>query len=525
MKKIMIGKNKIWLYLVLGMFFGICVFSNSVNAQEYIDEPKSFGSKNISYDSTVKRLKTYSYRSNSGKVATGMISNLSNGMCEITVSYEKKSHTAGGAYVEFFLDGKKLETVDVAISEDNKASAIYHIETMNNSVLTATLYCEGKTLMKNLKFQYQYKEKYEVEGKGYEEELDTIKEYMNYFGNKRNLHLVSLQTTIPIDTKTDYLQEYLDCESLDVWDETNLDENLNQSEKNDFVLLKNEDKYHLIFDVVKKYDIIYISTNYTLLVYRSEAAMQTELENSIALFNKEEKVDIDYFRYFADLGYVLPDVSFTLPTGIYEMEIDGTSLEKASTTTYTIVRYGNYNHQLDLTVGSGEVINKNLVFDGKTLVVFNNADSNPDSSGDLYLSKRNDLYEGDIVDFSYDGMNSFYGKGFYPPDNEGAYMTGKSVDIKLPVVGESDRKVGICMKSVKAQDVEIYLNNELQTTIEVGTDFQNYYIDIPKSYLENDMVKISLKVKKSFSLPEEVEIENKNNLSKTSLKIKSIEFK
>lgn len=477
----------------------------------------------VEYGETVKVLGKTIYQTEPGVVFKSWLNSLAYGQYECVLSYQTDSESKNEV-VDVYSCGEKVDSVDVLVDETGTATANFIVDSRYLNYIYFTLSSNSETKIRNVKTEYTCIEKYSSFGNGIPEEFDMLKNYIDQIGMKKPIRFLSYYNIIELDSNCSIMEEIFDCDDVSVWNYKRLQDCLQSEDKDCYIILSNYNDEKLIFDLMEAYDILCVTEHYVLLAYRDDNLLNLEQKKGIQPLNRDNSLSLFFLR---QTGTELLNAfgEIILPAGCYEISIDGSEQSPAEEELFSMIRANGNNSYTDIMIGEEEW-KHSYVADGTTTFYLSMNSSENVQNNRVYITRKNGLQPGDRIYFDNINNNSYTCSGLYPGDEDGAWTSKKKTSVTLPIAAEDDISLCIRMKSIETQKVEIYADNELLDTFDVTDSYEDYEVRIPKKYVKEQKLNLTVRSLKLYELPDELlEKNGSSNMKKAGIKLQSMEVK
>lgn len=441
---------------------------------------------------------------------------------EISISYLNKGDASNDS-IALYMDGEKI---DGEIRKDVRGNLVTFttaFDTYQNKILAYEICSDDSKKIKDVTVHCEKLDSNLPFGTKEEEDFEILSDTVKKIGLKEPITVLACYNQIEMNGDLSYLQEKFDEKRISYVDYFEEKKNGFESLKDGYIILSKNQYMNIIFDLCNKFDIIAQTDNYILLLVRNSKNTTVLEKNNIEIYNVGNKINTIFFRSYV-VGTIEPYFSNILPAGCYNIEFDCSKLNGEQNCDYFIYRRYGYEEITDVALAKND--NKKYTFttDGKVQFAVMPKDMTQSYEPDIYISKNENLKSGDEVSFIDENKNQFISKGFYPRLEDGCWTIDRNTTINLPVEAGEDLVINIRLRSMDKQNVDIYYGEEYIKTMEVDDDFTDYQLCIPKKYIHDNTLSISLFATKFYPIPDELKVDERNDLLETCLEIQSIQF-
>ena len=283
-------------------------------------------------------------------------------------------------YVEVWLDEKKITdyTITKQFLEDTKGIQI-GFSSARTEKMGIKLYLNDHTVINRLTASLQCTKITNQFGVNRDDELDEIAQELARIDLELPLYIVSRENAYYPDSDWSYAEQYLGQEIQECISA----ERISSFNKNGYIILENDNRNELIFNLINDYKIIYCTEHYSLLI--RENAENTEKLKRIGIdgLSKDGKININYFRLSNNA--FKNGLSHVLEEGMYRVDVttNGRNTEQKSIQGDII---NSRNYSVSTLTGEHSIV---FWLDGNTKTTFNVYEyyTPVSADADIYISK------------------------------------------------------------------------------------------------------------------------------------------
>ena len=283
-------------------------------------------------------------------------------------------------YIEIWLDEKKI--TDYVITKqflEDKEGIQIDFSSARTEKMGIKLYLTDHTMVNRLTASLQCTKITNRFGVNRDDELDEIAQELARIDLVLPLYIVSRENAYYTDSDWSYAEQYLGKEIQ----ECISTERISSFNKNGYIVLENDNRNELIFNLVNNYKIIYCTEHYSLLIRENTENMEKLKKIGMEGLSKDGKININYFRLSNNT--LKNGLAHVLEEGMYRVDLatNGRNTEQKSMQG-DIINSRNYN----VSTLNGE---RSIVFwlDGNLRTTFNVYEyyTPVSADADIYISK------------------------------------------------------------------------------------------------------------------------------------------